>query len=229
MDYFLGWCVTCEKRISPEYLYCSQECQFNDFVIDQPCVSQQQQQQKPHLIPTKPTLMTSDSLSAHTTQGTLAIPSTISAPLNRTNATTSLEQWIVSMNSDEILDSIDSALITRRTNSNGTTVSNSSTANLSTASSSSSIEGFPKLLRRGHPHRHRNRQRRLVDTSPTTALHTPPIPDHAAPKVSNSGRRNSAQRPSLADATTGSVVDMVNSGNHAQCTLRFPYRGMAAR
>ncbi|KAJ1337137.1 hypothetical protein BSLG_001123 [Batrachochytrium salamandrivorans] len=203
--------------------------------------------------------MTSDSLSAHTTQGTLAIPSTISAPLNRTNATTSLEQWIVSMNSDEILDSIDSALITRRTNSNGTTVSNSSTANrhsltqfasihtstcttmnsasilqtgyspVSTASSSSSIEGFPKLLRRGHPHRHRNRQRRLVDTSPTTALHTPPIPDHAAPKVSNSGRRNSAQRPSLADATTGSVVDMVNSGNHAQCTLRFPYRGMAAR
>ncbi|KAH6560310.1 hypothetical protein BASA62_010510 [Batrachochytrium salamandrivorans] len=34
MDYFIGWCVNCEKRIAPEYIYCSELCQHMDFLIE---------------------------------------------------------------------------------------------------------------------------------------------------------------------------------------------------
>ena len=33
MDYFTSWCLICDKSIPSDCLYCSEECQFQDFLL----------------------------------------------------------------------------------------------------------------------------------------------------------------------------------------------------
>ncbi|EGF82321.1 expressed protein [Batrachochytrium dendrobatidis JAM81] len=257
MDYFLGWCVTCEKRISPEYLYCSQECQFADFVIDESSASQRLANTSPLLsVPSQMRTSSGSSIMSSTSSsnGHKSAAALLPAP---TACGESLENWVISMDSSTILDSIDCRNTMVHTASIASTItanqSNkpaplntgnniykkrhsltqfaslpahtdstlnhvilqsghspySSGSSNSSIVSSSSLDAFPKLLRRGHRHRQR--------TAPTSCCTTAPPPTVTAStdtrsaatycKSSTMRSRNSGaanlQPPSRAQQTSG--------------------------
>ncbi|KAJ1341725.1 hypothetical protein BSLG_003685 [Batrachochytrium salamandrivorans] len=72
MDYFIGWCVTCEKRIAPEYIYCSQGCQYDDFLI-------KEREQT-----------TVSDISSHALTCSLATPRSVPLSLSKSRSSTSL-------------------------------------------------------------------------------------------------------------------------------------------
>ncbi|KAK6096293.1 hypothetical protein MT418_003135 [Batrachochytrium dendrobatidis] len=172
MDYHVGWCMTCEKRIASSYIYCSLSCQFQDFLMDDQSSHNFTGTDGYHASECMPTaIKMSSSSSTHSSySATSSSSGSYSASMLKptSQSVNYLEEWIVS---DESSSGMSEGITAFNSSDSSSGCSKSMSGFISTRSRSGIpspppspssfllMNGVPKLLGRGRQSPYASHQR----------------------------------------------------------------------